>query len=184
MKNRVKRLCVTAAGIALFVVFSLCLQVPVFENYYLCLGYYAMAVWTYSFGAAAGTAVGVFGVVLYCLLTNGLRGMPGWALGNVPVGVVTGLVFARTKRSDNRAAAAVFDAAAVVFSVTAGILGVKSLTECLLYSQPLLLRAGKNAYAWAADTAVLLTALPLCRVLDPVIKRMTADLSAARGDQT
>ena len=34
-----RKLCLTAMGTALFVVFTLCLQVPVFENYYLCLGY-------------------------------------------------------------------------------------------------------------------------------------------------
>ena len=39
-----RKLCVTAMGVALFVVLALCLQVPVFENYYLCLGYVVMTV--------------------------------------------------------------------------------------------------------------------------------------------
>ena len=33
-------MCVTAMGIAMFVVLSYCIQVPVFENYYLCLLYF------------------------------------------------------------------------------------------------------------------------------------------------
>ena len=37
----------TALGIALFVVASLLLQVPFFQNYYVCLGYIVMAVYTY-----------------------------------------------------------------------------------------------------------------------------------------
>ena len=39
-----------SALFALFVALSLCLQAPVFENYYLCLGYAVMAVYCYSFG--------------------------------------------------------------------------------------------------------------------------------------
>ena len=81
--GNVRRISITGMGIALFVVLTLCLQVPVFENYYLCLGYVAMAVYCYSVGTAEGTIIGVFGVILYCLLTSGLRGMPGWAAGNV-----------------------------------------------------------------------------------------------------
>ena len=34
-----RKICITAMGIALFVVLALCLQVPVFENYYLCFGF-------------------------------------------------------------------------------------------------------------------------------------------------
>ena len=52
----VNKICINGIGIALFVVMTLCLQVPVFENYYLCLGYVAMAFYTYYiyfFGAMA-----------------------------------------------------------------------------------------------------------------------------------
>ncbi len=172
MKKNVQKLTVTAAGIALFVVLSLCLQVPVFENYYLCLGYVAMAVYCYSFGAAAGTAVGVMGVMLYCLLINGLRGMPGWALGNAVIGIVLGITFRKTKDMKSRVTANVINVLAVIFSVTVGILLVKSLTECLLYTQPMMLRIGKNIYAWAADLFILAVSLPLCPVMDKSVRRI------------
>ena len=99
-KKRIKWICATAIGTALFVVLTLCLQVPVFENYYLCLGYVIMAVCLYSFGTVSGTFVGVIGVVLYCLLTNGLRGMPGWAVGNLAIGITVGLTFKLTKKME------------------------------------------------------------------------------------
>ena len=51
-------------------------------------------------------------------------------------------------------------------SVALGILGVKSVTESLLYSQPYLLRVGKNAYAFVADTFMLIVSLPICLALD------------------
>lgn len=79
----VNKICINGIGIALFVVMTLCLQVPVFENYYLWLGYVAMAFFTYYLGTTSGVLVGTIGVFLYCLLTGGLRGMPGWILGNL-----------------------------------------------------------------------------------------------------
>ena len=63
MSKQIKRISLLAVGIAMFVVLSLCLQVPVFENYYLCLGYVVMAVYCCSFGTLSGTVVGFFGVV-------------------------------------------------------------------------------------------------------------------------
>jgi hypothetical protein len=106
MTNTTQKLCVTAMGIALFVVLALCLQVPVFENYYLCLGYIAMMVFCYHFGVVSGVAVGVLGVVLYCLLTNGIRGMPGWATGNLVIGLAVGLSCRFFKKMTGRSALA------------------------------------------------------------------------------
>ena len=80
MKNAARRICRNAAGAALFVALAFCLQIPVWENYTLCLGYAVVAVWCFCFGPFEGTAAGVLGVILYCLLISGLRGMPGWAL--------------------------------------------------------------------------------------------------------
>ena len=37
-RSRTRDITFIAAGIALFVALSMCLRVPVFENYYLCLG--------------------------------------------------------------------------------------------------------------------------------------------------
>ncbi len=172
MNVKLKKLTVTAIGIALFVVLSLCLQVPVFQNYYLCLGYIAMAVYCYSFGTLSGTVVGALGVVLYCVLTNGMRGMPGWALGNVVIGIGLGLTFAATKKIGSKPLRYGIWAAAVIVSVAAGILGVKSLIDSLIRSQPFLVRAGLNLYAFAADVVVLLAALPICVLLDKHARKL------------
>lgn len=170
MKNATLRICLNAAGIALFAALSFCLQIPVWENYTLCLGYAAMAVWCWRFGPFAGTVTGVLGVILYCLVINGLRGMPGWALGNLVIGPALGYAFRRTAGLRSPVLRTAVNAAAVVISVTVGILGVKSLTEHLLYAQPFIVRAGKNFAAWAADVFVLLASLPLCEALDRIGK--------------
>ena len=172
MNKKLKKLTATAIGIALFVVLALCVQVPVFQNYYLCLGYVAMAVYCYSFGALSGTAVGALGVVLYCLLTSGLRGMPGWALGNVVIGLGLGLTFKATKGMKNKAVQYALWVGAVILFTAVGILGVKSLIDSLIKSQPFLVRAGMNIYAFIADAAVLILSLPLCPLLDRTAQKL------------
>lgn len=176
MSTHTKQICLIAVGIALFVALSLCLQVPVFENYYLCLGYVVMAVYCYSFGPGSGALVGCLGVVLYCLVINGLRGMPGWALGNIVIGVLLGLAFRASKKRTKPVPRAILHVATIVISVALGILVIKSETESLLYAQPFLIRVGKNVYAFVADLVVLLVSLPLCAVLDKQVKKIFPQL--------
>lgn len=172
MTNTIKNVCFTAIGIALYVVLSLCLQVPVFENYYLCLGYVAMMVYCYHFGTLEGTAVGVLGVVLYCVLINGLRGLPGWAAGNLVIGIAVGLTCSMTKRLEKAALRNLIIAAAVVLSTAVGIWGIKSFVEVLLYGQPMLLRMAKNLYAFVADVVVLTVSLPICIALRRPLQKL------------
>lgn len=169
---KTRTLAFLALGIALFVVLSLCLQVPVFENYYLCLGYAVMAVYCYSFGTLAGTVVGFFGVVLYCVVISGLRGMPGWALGNIVIGVLLGLTFNATGKMKNQILRTFIHAAVIVAATALGILVVKSEVESLLYTQPFLVRAAKNSYAFVADVIMLIASLPLCVILDKPARRI------------
>ena len=167
-----KWITVTAVSTALFVVLTLCLQVPVFENYYLCLGYVIMAVCLYHFGALSGTFVGCAGVALYCLLTNGLRGLPGWAAGNLVIGVVLGLTFRATRRMRSPWLKAVLHFLAIAASTAVGILLVKSFTEVVLYAQPMAVRMGKNGFAFVADVFVLELSLPICMSLEKPIRRI------------
>lgn len=171
MKISTKKICIIAMGIALFVVSSLCLQVPVFENYYLCLGYVVMTVFCYYFGPVSGMAVGVLGVVLYCVLTSGLRGMPGWALGNLMIGFMVGFVCKITLKCKNQGLRHILIGIAIVISVAIGMLGIKSFVESLLYAQPILLRIAKNSYAFIADVVVMIISLPICVSLRKIITK-------------
>lgn len=166
MNTATQRIALLAVGIALFVALSMCLQVPVFENYYLCLGYVVMAVYCFSFGTINGTITGTLGVVLYCLVINGLRGMPGWALGNIAIGICLGLAFRAAKITESLAIRTILSIAAIIAGTGIGILGIKSITESILYGQPFMVRAGKNVYAFTADVVVLIISLPVCAALD------------------
>ncbi len=167
-----KKLCLTAMGIALFVVLSLCLQVPVFENYYLCLGYVVMMVFCCYFGHFSSVAVGMLGVVLYCVLINGLRGMPGWAAANVVIALAVSLVCRCTAGIPNIWIRNGLRIIAIVLSAAVGILGVKSLVEMVLYAQPFLLRVAKNIYAFVADVFIMTVSLPICESLKGVIRKL------------
>lgn len=171
MSITTKRICISAMGIALFVVLSLCLQVPVFENYYLCLGYVVMTVFCYYFGPISGMAVGGLGVVLYCVLTSGLRGMPGWAIGNLIIGLVVGTTCKITLKLKNEWIRHVIIGGSIIVSVAIAMLGVKSIIESLLYAQPILLRIAKNSYAFVADAIVMIISLPICLSLRKILAK-------------
>ena len=173
MNVTIKKICLVAMGIALYVVLSLCLQVPVFENYYLCIGYVSMMVFCYYFGAASGITVGVLGVVLYCLLISGLRGLPGWAAGNLVIGLAVGLTCSFTERMKNTLLRNVIISAAIILSTAVGILGVKSIVEVILYAQPMVVRVAKNIHAFVADVVVLIASLPICICLKGTIKKLS-----------
>ena len=171
MRTKTKNITTTAIGIALFVVLTLCLQVPVFENYYICLGYIVMAVYCSSFGILSGTLVGTFGVVLYCLVINGLRGMPGWVLGNIAIGIISGLAFKYTRNMKNKFLKYTICIIAIVFSTFLGILVLKSGLESIIYAQPFFIRTASNIYAFIADVIVLVLSIPFCEILDLRLKK-------------
>ena len=169
--NTVKQITIGGIGIALFVVLSLCLQVPVFDNYYLCLGYIVMAVYCYSIGTISGTVISTLGIVLYCFLINGLRGMPGWAIGNIAIGLIAGLSFKAARNIKNKWLGRIVCLLATITGTAVGILLIKSGVESILYAQPIVVRMAKNITAFIADIVVLMVSLPLCEILDPHIKK-------------
>lgn len=168
----VRKLSLTAMGTALFVVLALCLQVPVFENYYLCLGYVALMVFCCYFGTFSSVVVGTLGVVLYCLLISGLRGMPGWAAGNAVIALAVSLACKYTAGVKNRWLRRLILTGTIILSTAVGILGLKSIVEMVLYAQPFILRVAKNVYAFVADVVVLILSLPICEGLEPMIRRL------------
>lgn len=171
MNTTTKKICITAMGTALFVVLSLCLQVPVFENYYLCLGYIVMGVFCYYFGPISGITVGTLGVCLYCLLISGLRGLPGWAVGNVVIGLLVGLACKLTINIKSKLIRQIILITTVVIATAIGILGLKSIVECLLYAQPFVLRVAKNMTAFIADIVVLGISFPIALSIEPVMNK-------------
>ena len=166
MRNTYQFIALNGIGIALFVVLTMCLQVPVFENYYLCLGYVVMMVYCYRFGPASGAITGSLGVILYCVLTSGLRGMPGWTLGNLLIGIICGITFRKIKDVKSPWMRRILLVATILIATAAGILGIKSITESMLYAQPMAVRIAKNSYAFVADIIIMIISIPVCEILE------------------
>lgn len=160
-KVNTKNLCITAMGIALFVALSMCLRVPIFENYYVCLGYVVMTIYLYNVGTISGTIVGCVGTFIYCILINGLRGMPGWIIGNLIIGLITGFIMQKLQNINKNCFVFLLIAIVSSISVCLGILGAKSLVECFLYGQPILVRIISNMSAFIADSVTIIISIPL-----------------------
>ena len=166
-----------AAGAALFVALSMCLRVPVFENYYLCLGYTVMTVYIWCFRWYDGAIVGFFGVILYCLIGGlGLNGMPGWAAGNIVIGLIMGISLKFIKKVKSRTAQVILTAAAAVIASFAGIILVKSVIDSFIVSQPVIVRMGKNMSSFLADAFVIVASLPVCVLLEKYVRTAYAAL--------
>ena len=163
-KNRklVKDITFPALGIALFVALSMCLRVPVFDNYYLCLGYVVMTVYVWCFKWYEGALVGSLGVVMYCIAGSlGFNGMPGWALGNVVIGLLlrlgidmTMLRTAKGKKMNN-VIRTIIVAIIAVIATFIGIEIVKSFVDMFVTGQPFALRFAKNFTSFVADAFVI-----------------------------
>lgn len=177
-RMRTEKICVLGMLTALFVVLSMCLRVPVFDNFYLCLGYIAMFVALAMYGILGGTIVGVCGTAIYCLLISGLRGMPGWICGNICIGVILGLWLQMTSEISNKFLWYPSTILVIVIANVVGILFTKSVVEMLLYAQPLMARVATNLPAFIADIAVLAAAIPVWKLLEPHIKKFTKTAEA------
>lgn len=181
-RDMIKNITYLAIGIALFVVLSMCLRVPVFENYYLCLGYVVMTVYIWNFKWYEGTIIGVLGVILYSLIGGlGVNGLPGWATGNLVIGIILGLTLPLFKKladklikdGNNAKKKAILVPLFVVAAVIATFIGieiVKSGIDMFVVSQPFAVRFIKNFNSFIADAFVIVASVPVCLALEKPAK--------------
>ena len=162
-----------AIGIALFVALSMCLRVPVFENYYLCLGYVVMTVYIWSYKWYEGAIVGSLGVVLYCIIGGlGFNGMPGWAVGNIAIGLIIALPLKLIRKLKSRALQMLLTTVAAAVGTFVGILLIKSLIDSFIVSQPFVVRFGKNITSFIADVFVIVVSIPICVLVDKPARKL------------
>ena len=182
--NRIKIKDITylAIGIALFVVLSMCLRVPVFENYYLCLGYVVMTVYIWNFKWYEGTIIGVLGVILYSWIGGlGFNGLPGWAAGNLVIGIILGFTLPLFKKladklikdENNAKKKAILIPLFIVAAIIATFIGIeiiKSFVDMFVVSQPFAVRFVKNFNSFIADAFVIVASVPVCLALEKPAK--------------
>ena len=150
-----------AAGIALFVVLSMCLRFPVFENYYLCLGYIVMTVYIWCFKWYEGAIIGFLGVILYCIIGGlGFNGMPGWSVGNIVIGLIIGVSLKYIQQLKSKTLQVILTAITAIVATFIGIELIKSLIDSFVVSQPFVVRFAKNMTSFIADAFVIVISFP------------------------
>ena len=149
-----KKICFLAMGIALYVVLSTTVNIPLIGHIRVDAGYLVFGAFISYFGIT-GTVVGVVGCLIESLLFSGWIPV-GWMFGQFCVGVICGDAYKRiqrdTKSTHTRALCYVIMTALAVFI---GILFVKTGIECSLYDIPFLVKAVKNLIAAITDTIMM-----------------------------
>lgn len=153
VKSNVVFMCYVALGIALYVVVSMMIKIPIgIGHLALDLGYIVFAVYCMKFGALAGAIVGGAGCVLVSLLSSGWFPL-GWLLGNIAIGIICGLAY--KKSSKVCFSNIIITIAAVIFGV--GV--IKTVVECSMFSIPYAVKIPKNMIAAAMDAVVMVIGL-------------------------
>jgi len=158
MNKNTKKLTFTALGIALYVLLSMTMKIPLIGHIGLDLGYIVFAVYCYHFGILPGVMVGGIGCILVSLLTSGWF-PPGWLLGNILIGIFCGWLY----KHENTNYAIISNIVVTIAAVALGILGVKTIVECSLYSIPLAVKVPKSIVAFVTDAIVMCAGTLLAR---------------------
>ena len=162
-----------AVGVALFVALSMCLRVPVFDNYYLCLGYIVMTVYIWCFKWYEGAVIGFLGVILYCFIGGlGFNGMPGWSVGNIAIGLIVGIALKRIKKIRNKSLQVILTAIVAIVATFVGIELIKSFIDTFIVGQPFVVRFAKNMTSFVADAFVIVVSLPVCALVEKQAKKL------------
>lgn len=155
MKNT-RYIAITAVGVALYVVLSATIRIPLVGHISVDLGFISLAVYAYYFGSVSACIVGGIGCTLSSLLFSGWFPL-GWLLGNAFIGLVCGKAFKKEKN--------VWNIFVSVLSVVIGIIGIKTAVECYLYNIPLAVKIPKNSIAALTDSIVMAIGVIVARYL-------------------
>ena len=138
----VKKMTYTAIGVALYVALSMILKIPVIGHIGLDLGYIVLAVYCMKFGAVSGAIVGACGCTLVSLIMSGWF-PPGWFVSNLVIGLICGKFYEKKNKIRNIVVTGI--------AVLIGILVIKTVIECYMFSIPFMVKIPKNAIAAVMD---------------------------------
>ena len=132
-----------------------------------------MTVYVWCFQWYEGAVVGCLGVILYCIVGGlGFNGMPGWAAGNVIIGLVLGVSIKLIKKINNKILQGVLIVIAVIVSTFLGIEIVKSVIDSFIVAQPIPVRMTKNFTSFVSDAFVIIVSIPICLTTEKYAKQL------------
>lgn len=148
---KTKDICEIAIGVALYVVLSISIKLPLIGHIQSDLGYAALGAYCVFYGAAGGAIVGAVGCAIESFIFSGWF-PPGWFLGQIFIGVFCGLVFKATGRVKSKAERLTINILVAVFALFVGIAIIKTAVECAMFHIPVEVKFVNNFTAFAADT--------------------------------
>lgn len=161
MSNKVKKITYLGMGIALYVVLSYTVKIPLINQIRTDFGYLVFGVFLCLFGVE-GTIVGVLGCIISNLLYSGTFPI-GWALGQLFIGIVCGLSFRKVENTGLRVLIA-------CVSVLIGIGVIKTLVESFLFNLPLAAKFVRGLVASVADAVPFALGIILSKRIEKYLK--------------
>lgn len=152
-----KKVTYLGMGVALYVVLSYTVKVPLINQIRTDFGYLVFGVFLCIFGME-GTIVGVLGCIISNLLYSGTFPI-GWALGQLFIGILCGYIFRKTESTALRLVIA-------LISVFIGIGVIKTLVESFLFSLPLAAKFIRGIVASIADAVPFLAGILLSKRIE------------------
>lgn len=149
-----KKICFLAMGIALYVVLSTTVNIPLIGHIRVDAGYLVFGAFISYFGIT-GTVVGVVGCLFESLLFSGW--IPaGWMVGQMVIGLICGICYKSIQRKEKNARLKrVYYVIVTVIAVLIGIVIIKTFIECVLYQIPFPVKVVKNLIAAITDTIMM-----------------------------
>ena len=168
--SKTKNITFLGVGIALYVVMSMFLNIPLIGHIRLDCGYIVYSVYLVVFGWL-GIPVGVIGCFFKGYISDGWIPFT-WMIGQVIIGVVCSIVFSKTENIWIRIVA-------IVLSVFFGIAIVSSGLSALIFHLPIGLKIFKGCVASVADSLAMIVGLPIGNRVKKEFGRIVGD---ADGD--
>lgn len=149
MKIKTKDICTLGLGIALYVVLSATVKIPLIGHIHTDLGYVVFGVYLMLFGMPA-VVVGAIGCVFESIIFSGWFPI-GWFVGQIVIGIICGASFKRAQVIKDNKLRIVACIAVSVVALFVGVFLIKTIVECFLYQIPLGIKAVRNGIAFIAD---------------------------------
>ena len=141
-------------GIALYVVLSASVIIPIVNRIKLDLGYIVFGIYLNTFGIPA-SVVGVFGCIIGNLLKGGTLPL-AWAAGQLFIGLSLGYLLPKTEKMYLK----------IIYALISAFIGlgiIKTALEIAMYHYPLWLKFTSNLAAYIADVIPLIIGILLSK---------------------
>ena len=147
-------ICLIGVLIALGIVLSAMLPIKVIGDIKIDLSYIVIVVICYLFGGIIGGLSAALIALLESMIFSSYGISISWICANLVIGLGSGLVmqFGKANKTGWKIA---MDLSAIILSCAVGLLLLKTVIECKLYSIPWEVKIVKNAVAFGMDTACM-----------------------------